>query len=85
MMAREHNRLEQRLHRINPQWNGERLFQETRRILIAQWQYIVYEEYLPLLLGKRIMDQYDLTNQATGYANGMIIVNVYDTMSLLQN
>ncbi|CAH1777105.1 unnamed protein product [Owenia fusiformis] len=49
--AREHNRIEQRLHDINPHWDGERLYQESRRILGAIWQHQVYMEYLPLVLG----------------------------------
>ena len=49
---REHNRVAQILSRLNPRWSDEQIFQETRRFVIAEYQHIVYEEWLPIILGK---------------------------------
>ena len=57
---RQHNRIEQKLHELNPHWNGEQLFQETRRIIIALWQFVVYNEYLPVILGPHAMQAHGL-------------------------
>lgn len=52
LWAREHNRLAETLQLLNPHWPDEVLFQEARKIVIAQIQYITYTEFLPLILGQ---------------------------------
>eukprot|EP00116_Pleurobrachia_bachei_P002814 sb/3463076/ len=48
---REHNRIARRLREINPCWEGERVYQEARKIVVAILQHITYKLYLPVLLG----------------------------------
>ncbi|KAK4036552.1 hypothetical protein OUZ56_028603 [Daphnia magna] len=60
IMMREHNRIAVELGYINPHWNDERIYQETRHIMAAIVQHITYNEFLPMVLGKDIMNRYGL-------------------------
>lgn len=52
VLLREHNRIARALARLRPGLSDEQLFQEARKINIAQYQQIVYYEYLPILVGR---------------------------------
>ncbi|XP_022901583.2 peroxidase-like isoform X1 [Onthophagus taurus] len=51
ILFREHNRLADSLSKINPHWDDETLYQEARKINIAQHQFISYYEWLPIFIG----------------------------------
>ena len=49
--------------------DGGVIFEEARRILIAEWQHIIYQEWLPILLGPSYMKSFDLVPTTDSYNN----------------
>ncbi len=60
LFLREHNRLVKDIRRATPNGRDEFWFQEARRLVWAQFQSIVYQEYLPILLGDSVIRQNSL-------------------------
>jgi hypothetical protein len=61
LFMREHNRIAQSLASANPRLSDEQLYQNARRMVIAEVQAITYQEFLPALLGTNPLRPY------TGY------------------
>src|SRR5262249_11940860 len=51
LFVRNHNRIAGELQKEHPGWTDGQLYQEARKINIAEYQAIVYTQYLPELLG----------------------------------
>lgn len=69
IFAREHNRTAHVLGQLNTHWSDEIVFLETRRIMIAVLQIVLYKEFLPLLIGSEAMDKFNLRLQTRGYTS----------------
>ena len=65
LFVREHNRLAEKLAQKNPDWDDETLYQRARKRNIAQYQAIIYQEYLPALFGEDSIPEYQ------GYDSGV--------------
>jgi peroxidase len=65
LFLRQHNRIATRLAALNPKWNDETIFYEARRILLGIYQHIIFNEYVPAVIG-RIGAKSALTVQPLG-------------------
>lgn len=54
LFLREHNLLASELKRVFPGWDDEELFETARQINIAQFQQIVFDEFYPVLTGRKL-------------------------------
>ena len=59
VFVREHNLQAERIATENPSLTDEQIYQEARSIVIAEIQAITYNEWLPSLLGRRAVSQYE--------------------------
>jgi len=68
LFMREHNRIAEAFERFHPDWSDERIFQESRRLTIAEYQHIVYKEWLPVILGNNFMRLFGLNSLSSGHS-----------------
>jgi hypothetical protein len=61
LFVRNHNRLASQLQKEHPGWSDEHLYQEARKLNIAEYQIITYTEWIPAVLGPNALPAY------TGY------------------
>jgi len=71
LFIREHNRIASELQKLNPQWTDKILFQEARRINIAQFQCIAYYGWFFSIVGVKNLESLGFYYQPSGseYAN----------------
>nr|BCX71415.1 nymph-specific protein N2 [Ischnura senegalensis] len=60
IFVRQHNRIARRLHKRYPTWEDEDLFQQARKILTGIYHNIIYNHWLPLLIGKEALTRWKL-------------------------
>ncbi|XP_037085818.1 peroxidase-like [Pollicipes pollicipes] len=70
IFLREHNRIAKALKRAHPAWDDERLFQSARRIFGGEWQHIIYNEWLPVIIGFDYASAYGLLPLQSGFSYG---------------
>ncbi|KPM04775.1 Heme peroxidase-like protein, partial [Sarcoptes scabiei] len=64
---RRHNQHAEQLAKINPHWNDEKLYQESRHILIGEYTAMIYGQYLEAVFGKKMMKHFQLGLLDEGY------------------
>jgi peroxidase len=65
LFMREHNYRVGQLKAQHPTWSGDQLYNMARAITTAEYQNIIYTEYLPVLIGQQAVGQYRGYNPAT--------------------
>jgi len=70
LWLREHNRVAIKLGKINPHWSDDRIFLETRKFIGGVMQHITYNEWLPIVLGSRVINIFELQLLPQGYYTG---------------
>ena len=65
LFVREHNRLADEIADRDPSLDGEEIYQQARRLVVAFMQVITYREFLPVLLGRNGIGRYQ------GYDSGL--------------
>merc|ERR1719264_1774201 len=73
MFMREHNRVADNLLNLNPGWSDEKIFQEAKKFVTAEYQHIVYNEWLPAVVGKKYMNLF-------GHSLIPSLINVYNSV-----
>ena len=58
LFVRNHNRLATELQQLHPDWSDEQLYQKARKLNIAEYQSIVYNEWIPAVLGINALPTY---------------------------
>jgi peroxidase len=61
LFMRNHNRLAGQLHTLHPSWTDNQLYDEARKLNIAEGEIITFTEFIPSILGSGVLPAY------TGY------------------
>ena len=66
--TREHNRVAAELQTLHPEWDDERLYQEARKIIIAEVSHIAFNAWRLWIVGIDYMLKYNLPPQRYAYS-----------------
>nr|XP_023021293.1 peroxidasin [Leptinotarsa decemlineata] len=81
LWMREHNRIARELKLMNPHWESDKLYHESRKIVGAAMQHLTFKLWLPIILGQRGME---ILGEYRGYNPNLnpTISNVFATAAL---
>ena len=78
VMMRNHNRIAKELNVLHPDWTDEQLFQRAKSINIEIYRRIIFNEWLPLILGDSMANEIkrNVNKVDTGNSNSEILYQV---------
>ncbi|KAM8887395.1 eosinophil peroxidase-like isoform 1-T4 [Spinachia spinachia] len=79
LFLREHNRLARALSKLNPHWDGERLYQEARKIMGGNAQVLTFRDYLLHIVGPDFIASHLSTYPGYDKSVDPSIANVFAT------
>ena len=91
LWMREHNKIAKLLSQQYPSWTDEKLYQEARRIVIAEYQHIAFREWLPQVVGTQFCIDCELTPlQGISYhtepwKSGRILISLIDCSNVYKS
>ncbi|XP_015374036.1 PREDICTED: peroxidase-like [Diuraphis noxia] len=68
-LMRLHNLLCDEFKKLNPTWNDEKIYHQARRLVIAMYQHVTYNEFLPVILGRDYCKANNLLPLSDGFDN----------------
>ena len=60
LFVNEHNRIAEEIQKSDEDLDDEEVYQQARRMVIAELQNIVYNEFLPIVLGEKSVKDHNL-------------------------
>ncbi|XP_060522510.1 chorion peroxidase-like [Cylas formicarius] len=60
IFLRVHNSINDAFQVLNPSWSAHKRFNEARRLVVAIFQHIIYNEFLPRILGEDALENFGL-------------------------
>lgn len=70
VFLRQHNLIAIELGKLNAHWNDETIYQETRKIMIGINQHIIYNQWIPVLIGRSVYEKFQLKPFESGFFMG---------------
>merc|ERR1719342_748256 len=65
LFVNEHNRIAREIKKLDKNLDDEEIYQQARRFVIAELQNIVYNEFLPVILGEKFVKEHNLILPST--------------------
>lgn len=81
ILLNHHNQIAEELSEMNQHWEDEVVFEEAKRIVVAEIQHVTYNEFLPVVLGEETMESEDLKLESQRFYTDYSSQNLVNTLN----